>query len=264
MNAKDKTKTSKTENGYKDASGAAQFSLTGSSGAGQSHNVPPSSTIRELTKKKDKFKQDTDAADEENGDFEDTSEGETKEEEEEEDRAGLVKALGRIGIRAPKPFDPKRDRKFETWLDRTKYHLMITKCPDEDRTACLLLLLDSECYEQAKHLGIAGAMDVNEAKNKLRDYFAITETAEELREKLDLCRQEPGESIEAFARDVKLIGHRAYPNGDPALLEHIHIKQFTSGLRDEKSRERVILKTPKTLTEAASYARFVEAAVRVA
>ena len=141
---------------------------------------------------------------------------------------------------------------------------MIMKCPDEDRTAFILLFLDSECYEQAKHLGITGAMDFHEAKNNLRDYFAITETAEELREKLDFCRQEPGESIEAFARNVKLIGHRAYPNGNPALLEHILIKQLTSGLRDKKSRERVILKTPKTLTEAASYARFAEAAVRLA
>ena len=94
-----------------------------------------------------------------------------------------------MGIRAPKPFDFKRDRKFETWLDPTEYHLLVTKFPDEDRTACLLLLLDSECYEQAKHLGITGSIYFNEAKNKLRDYFAITETAEELREKLDLRKQ---------------------------------------------------------------------------
>ena len=115
MDAKYKTKTRKTESGDKDAAGAAQLSLTGNSGAGQSHKGPPSFTIRELTKKKDKFKHDTDVADEENGDFEDTSEGETKKEGEEEDRARLLKTLRRIGIRAPKPFDPKRDRKFETW-----------------------------------------------------------------------------------------------------------------------------------------------------
>ena len=41
------------------------------------------------------------------------------------------------------------------------------------------------------------------------------------------------------------------------------IKVFTSGLRDDRFRERVILQTPKTLTEAAQYARFSEAAVRV-
>ena len=71
MDAKYKTKTPKTESGDKDAAGATQLSLTGSYGAEQSHKGPPSSTICELTKKTDKFKHDTDAADEENGDFED-------------------------------------------------------------------------------------------------------------------------------------------------------------------------------------------------
>ena len=85
-----------------------------------------------------------------------------------------------MGILAPKPFDSKRNRKFETWLDGTEYHLMVTKWPDDDRTVCLLLILDLECYEQAKHLGITEAINFTEAKNKLRDYFAITETAEEI------------------------------------------------------------------------------------
>ena len=269
MSGKGNPKPVKQEGGESDSPPAA-LSLTGashSSGSGPSSasagggskSGPSSTTVGDSHKKDPKPKPDIDAG---NEDEELSSEGDPKEEDDE--RAGLVKALRRMGIRAPKPFDLKRDRKFETWLDRTEYHLMVTKCPEEDRTACLLLLLDAECYEQAKHLGITGAMDFDDAKTKLRDYFAITETAEELREKLDLRKQEPGESIEAFARDVKLIGHRAYPNGDPALLEHILIKQFTSGLRDEKSRERVILKIPKTLTEAASFARFAEAAVRVA
>ena len=39
---------------------------------------------------------------------------------------------------------------------------------------------------------------------------------------------------------------------------------FVNGLRDYNSRERVILYSPKTLTEAAKYARFSETAVRVA
>ena len=48
------------------------------------------------------------------------------------------------------------------------------------------------------------------------------------------------------------------------MLEHILIKQFVNGLNNEVSRERVILKAPKTLTEAAKFARFSESAVRVA
>ena len=67
-----------------------------------------------------------------------------------------------------------------------------------------------------------------------------------MRERLDLRRQEAGKSIESFARDIKLIGHCAYPKAaDPAMLEHILIKQFVNGLSNVVSRERVILKAPK-------------------
>ena len=37
--------------------------------------------------------------------------------------------------------------------------------------------------------------------------------------KLGLRRQEAGETIESFARDIKLIGHNAYTGKDPELLE---------------------------------------------
>ena len=126
------------------------------------------------------------------------------------------------------------------------------------------MLLDVNSFEASKHLGIKFDTEYSVAKQKLKDYFAITETKEELREKLDLRFQEASESIEAYARDIKLIGHKAYPNGDPDLLENILIIVFIHGLRDDKSREHVLLYSPKTLTEAAQYARFSEAAVRVA
>ena len=114
-------------------------------------------------------------------------------------------------------------------------------------------------------MGIDAKTKFSVAKQKLKDYFAIIETKEELIEKLDLRRQEYGETIESFARDIKLIAHRAYPKfTDNRMLESIKIKVFTNGLRDDCSRKRVILQTPKTLTETAQYAHFSEAAVRVA
>ena len=68
-----------------------------------------------------------------------------------------------------------------------------------------------------------------------------------------------------FARDIKLFSYRAYPKvTDYRMLESIMIKVFSSYLRDDRFRERVILQTPKTLTEAAQYARFSKAAVPVA
>ena len=186
-----------------------------------------------------------------------------RDEDELQDDEGIKRSLRQMGIRPLARSIPK-NRNFESWLNRIEFHFEVTKCPVQDKTGSLLLLLDVECFEVAKRLGLKSTTNFDEAKAKLKDYFAITETSEKLRERLDLRRQEAGESIESFARDIKLIGHRAYPKAaDPAMLEHILIKQFVNGLSNEVSRERVILKAPKTLTEAAQFARFAESAVRV-
>ena len=47
-------------------------------------------------------------------------------------------------------------------------------------------------------------------------------------------------------------------------METILIKVFTHGLSNDKSRKRVLFYSLKSLTEAAQYVRFSEAAVRVA
>ena len=72
-----------------------------------------------------------------------------------------------------------------------------------------------------------------------------------MREKLNLRVQEVGKTIESFARDDKLIGHKAYLNSDPKLLESMMMQVFINGLRDPTSKERVILYSSKTFTEAA-------------
>ena len=131
-----------------------------------------------------------------------------------------------MGIKAPKNFDPKMDKTFETWLERTEFHLSAIKCPEEDQTTSLLLLRDVNSFKALKHLGIKSDTEYSVAKHKLKDSIAITETKEELRQKLDLRFQEANETIEAYARDIKLIGHKAFPNGDPNHLENILIKMF--------------------------------------
>lgn len=186
------------------------------------------------------------------------------EEDDEVENEGFLRAIRAMGIKAPKRFNLKQDKNFEDWLERTEFSLTVHKVPDEMRTASLMLLLDTDGFSAAKHLGIKEATPYNEAKKLLKDYFAVTETPEELREKLNLRVQQPNESIEAFARDLRLIGHKAYPGEDSPLLENILINIFQNGLRDPKSRELVLLHRATNLTEAAQYARFSETAVRVA
>ena len=85
-----------------------------------------------------------------------------------------------MGIKAPKHFDPKRDNNFETWLERTEFHLSAIKCPEEDKTTLLPLLLDVNSFEAYKHLGIKSDTKYSVAKQQLKNYFAITETKREL------------------------------------------------------------------------------------
>ena len=120
----------------------------------------------------------------------------------------FLQTLRRMNIKALKPFHSKRDKNFEMWLEQTEFHLKVNKCQEEDKTSSLLLFLDVDSFEAATHMGIKPNTPYAEAKQKPKDYFAITETKEELREKLDLRQQEANESIEAFARDIKLIGHK--------------------------------------------------------
>ena len=141
------------------------------------------------------------------GDDEDYDQGDDEGQDSDDQEEKLIRALRRMGIKAQKHFDPKRGRNFETWLKRTEFHLEVIKCPEGEKTNALILLLNGDLFEASQYLGITPKTKFTEAKQKLKDYFAITETKEELTEKLDLRRQEPGESIESFARDIKPIGH---------------------------------------------------------
>ena len=145
--------------------------------------------------------------------LEDRLEEEDEDDVEEEEQAdeSLLKALRRMGIRAPKQFDPKRDKNFESWLERTEFHLVVNKCPEEDKTSSLLLLLDVNSFEAARHLNIKSDTPYAEAKQKLKDYYAVTETKEELREKLNMRVQEPGETIESFCARHKINRPQSVP-----------------------------------------------------
>ena len=93
-----------------------------------------------------------------------------------------VKSLRRMGIRAPKPYDPKREPNFDAWLARVVFHMSVSKIPEDKRTSSLLLLFDTDSFEAACHLGIQHNTDFDTAKEMLIAYFDITETPEELNE----------------------------------------------------------------------------------
>ena len=108
-----------------------------------------------------------------------------KGEEEEQADETLLKALRRMGIRARKQFDLKWDKTFESQLERTEFHLVVNKSPEEDKASWLLLLIEVNLFEAARHLNIKSNTPYFGANQKIKDYYAVTETKEELRKKLN-------------------------------------------------------------------------------
>ena len=125
-----------------------------------------------------------------------------------------LKSLCRTIIRAQKPYDTTREPNYDAWMVRVVFHMSVSKIDDDKRISSLLLLFDTNSFGDARHLGIQDNTDFETAKQKLKAYFAITETPEKRNQTFVVCRQEAGEMIESVARNIKLIGHRAYTGND--------------------------------------------------
>ena len=176
----------------------------------------------------------------------------------------MVQALGRLGIRPPRPFDPRRDKNFDSWLSRIDYHFALTGLDEDRKTSALLLQLDLDAFEMAKNLGIKPDTPYVQAVMKLRDHYAITETVEELRERFYGRRQQQTEALETFARDLRVVGNRAFKDVPADVLELLLVRQFIDGIRNPGTRERLILKRESNLTNAIHFARLSETATKVA
>ena len=96
----------------------------------------------------------------------------------------MIRTLSKIGVRPPRPFNPKKDKNFDNWLSRIEYHFALMGLSEDRATAALLLQLDPDALEIAKYLGITPEMPYKDAVTRLKDHSALTETPEESRERL--------------------------------------------------------------------------------
>ena len=61
----------------------------------------------------------------------------------------MIRTLSKIGVRPPRPFNPKKDKNFDNWLSRIEYHFALMGLSDDRCTAALLLQLDPDAQEIA-------------------------------------------------------------------------------------------------------------------
>ena len=110
----------------------------------------------------------------------------------------IVTSLSKLGIRAPMPFDAKKDNIFDYWLKSLEYHFTLAKL-EENKTAALLCQLDLEANEIAEKAGINNTTSFKDACDHLKEHYAVTETVEELREKFAQRAQLQNENLNTYA-----------------------------------------------------------------
>ena len=84
----------------------------------------------------------------------------------------------------------------------------------------------------------------------------------QLRGEFQVRKQESGESLDNFARSLRVLAARAFPDANQEILDILLVQQFTSGLRDAEMRSRLIMKRCETLQVALGAARLIEIAER--
>ena len=114
-------------------------------------------------------------------------------------------------IKPPHIFDNKKEGNFEHWATRLEQYLSIIGMPLEGWTGIMLLNLSSEVAHTAKCLGVISTTTYAEGRKKLMEYFAPGETIEELRGRFQTRVQEPEETFQAFAKDLRILAARAFP-----------------------------------------------------
>ena len=182
----------------------------------------------------------------------------------EEGQEEISQTLSKLGIKAPRPYDPKKDKSFNNWLRRLDYHFALIKLADDQKNSAVLCQLDTDAFEIAHNIGITNTTVYAEACTKMKDQYALTETVEELREKFSQRRQNAGENLDTYARDLRILASRAFETVAQDVLEILLIKQYIDGIRDATTKERLLVKRPATLSEAVHYSRLSEMAVHAA
>ena len=81
-------------------------------------------------------------------------------------------------IRTPKPYYPKKDGDFKTWVRHLEHYFTLLNVSDERKTTVLLYYFGDEASNTAFHLNITDATNYDYAKEALMQYFSPVKTSE--------------------------------------------------------------------------------------
>ena len=135
-----------------------------------------------------------------------------------------------MGIRPPRLFDNKKESDFRGWVRRLERYFAIVNLPENQRTSLLLLNLATEASSTARYLKIDDDTPFADAKRRLTQHYSPQEEPQELRSRFQVRLQESGETIEDFAKDLRVLAARAFPDSSDDMLNVLLVQQFVHGL----------------------------------
>ena len=147
-----------------------------------------------------------------------------------------MQALTSIGLRPPRVFDNKTETDFRSWVQRFERFLSLANFPRDRYSSMLLMQLGSEPFTTARCLGILDATDYLEARKRLIQHYSPDEEPVELRSRFQLRVQDSSETLENFARDLRVLAARAFPHASQEMLDVLMVQQFVHGLRDNETK----------------------------
>ena len=104
--------------------------------------------------------------------------------------------------------------------------MALASFPADRYTSILLLPLGSEPFETSRYLGLTDTLDDKEARTRLLQHYAPQEEPVELRARFQMRMQEPSESLENDARDLRILAARPFPKATPDMLDTLMLQQF--------------------------------------
>lgn len=120
----------------------------------------------------------------------------------------------------------------------------------EETATHLALALEGPALQVLIDLSPEERRDLQALTAALNRRFGQRTSAEQSREELTNRRRREGESVGAFAADIRVYTRKGYPTFPTAAREELSLHAFLRGLTPERLRQHVRLLSPRDLSEA--------------
>lgn len=120
----------------------------------------------------------------------------------------------------------------------------------EETATHLALALEGPALQVLIDLSPEERRDLQALTAALNSRFGQRTSAEQSREELTNRRRREGESVGAFAADIRVHARKGYPTFPATAREELSLHAFLRGLTPERLRQHVRLSSPQDLSEA--------------